>query len=251
MKGTNGWIALKIAEDVSNGYVPAEPPKLITIKTSKINSPIFPQTILNNVTSAIDAAPTITAKINVINNCCGAKSQNNINDPIIITAAIVEIVNQTVALDNQYFKPLSAFSISLNNGYIKVNAIQATYKPTLIIYGAIPWPLFSTVDISWWDSFTGVDNMSNVSSLLLISLTCLAPSPNDEAKVVVPSFKVDKPSFKVFEPSYNWLAPEVICLAPSANCWAPLKIVGLLLINVLVPANNWLEPVLALFTPLL
>ena len=58
--------------------------------------------------------------------------------PIIITEAIVEIENQIVALDNQYLKPFLAFSISLNKGYIKVNAIQATYKPTLIIYGAIP-----------------------------------------------------------------------------------------------------------------
>ena len=108
------------------------------MKTKSTNSPILPHTILNKVTNAIEAAPTITAKIKVISNCCGAKSQKNINDAIITIEAIVDTVNQTEALDNQYLKPLSAFSTSLNNGYINVNAIQATYKPTLIIYGAIP-----------------------------------------------------------------------------------------------------------------
>ena len=49
----------------------------------------------------------------------------------------------------------------------------------------------------------GVDNISNVASLLLILFICLAPSVSEVANVLVPSFNVVKPLLNVLEPSYN------------------------------------------------
>ena len=49
-----------------------------------------------------------------------------IRDRIITIAAIVEIVNITVAFDNQYFHPDSASFAPSKTGYISVNANPAT-----------------------------------------------------------------------------------------------------------------------------
>ena len=118
------------------------------------------------------------------------------------------------------------------------NERHATQSAAVIIYGAIPCPLFFTTDISVFLSSTGEANMSWVSSETteVVSDISSEASLRLEVSVLVPSDAPISPSetlrlplYSSSVPSASWLAPSCIeakersCLKPACSCLAPAR----------------------------